>query len=620
MTRPHGTADFFAPEAGECLDRLEQAITHPDGPRADDMLRAARALRGSALMASQAGVARAAAGFEGLARAVRDRGRAWDASVRERSAQGVDELRHLVRRAREWTDADTTRAGRLAADLDALAGSPSGELLRPGGPQAAGTANTGVRAFVAREGALIASALDRAARALEAAPESREPLYAVLRRMQSLRGLAEIADLPPLPEILDGIELAVGDLTRLFAPPPEVSSVLDAAAAALARVSRDVTEHGRPQGDPPEARAFTEGLLRAFAAETDVVPIESLYREGDPAPMQRSTAQPQFAPPSPLGMVEMVSYGEHLAQAADRILGASQGSARDLRLYTLVSTFRSVSIAGSDPVSPALARLGRTARNAIGSGRAAAEPAAFAETLRDAGAVLRSLAEGADHADAGRRLSALAERIGGGAAGGSQAPAEPLAPEQPAPMTPDTPSELPSVARSLEPVPVESSPAPGRAEPSLAPEPHLEIVAGPGHDAPPTEFDASKAPATEPEPVAIESLAYDGESVFAGDVVPIDTLAPSGRIGLEHGFDRYRQLLTRPAEASAPTPEPVAAAADEDDVVDIGSLCYTGRRALERAAELQAQIARHARDGRDLSGVEPLVRELLDLVPLALAG
>ncbi|HEX6644917.1 MAG TPA: hypothetical protein VF037_09565, partial [Gemmatimonadales bacterium] len=96
MTRPHGTADFFALEAGECLDRLERAITHDDGPAPDDMLRAARALRGSALMANQAAIARAAAGFEGLARAVRDRGRVWDTAVRERSAAGVDELRHLV--------------------------------------------------------------------------------------------------------------------------------------------------------------------------------------------------------------------------------------------------------------------------------------------------------------------------------------------------------------------------------------------------------------------------------------------------------------------------------------------------------------------------------------------
>ena len=584
MTTPHGTADFFALEAGECLERLEQAITHSDGPRADDMLRAARALRGSALMASQPAIARAAAGFEGLARALRDRGREWDAAARERSAQGVDELRHLVRRAREWTDADTTRAGRLAADLDALAGSSSGEVLRPAGGAAAGTASTGVRAFVAREGALIASALDRAARALEAAPESREPLYAVLRRMQSLRGLAEIAELPPLPEILDGIELAVGDLTRLFAPPPGVSAVLDAAAAALTRISRDVTEHGRPQGDPPEARAFTEGLLRAFAAEADVVPIESLFRTGDSDPMQRSTAQPQFAPPAPLGVVEVVSYGEHLTQAADRIGGSMPGSARDLRLYSLVSTFRSVAVPGSDPVTPALARLGRAARDAIGSGAAAREPASFADVLREAGALLRGLAEGAGHAETGRRLDLLTGRIGGARA--SAAPPEVAAP---------VPAPTPALVELH--------------EPSLPPQPVVS--------APVTESAAQSAPEPEPEPVAIESLAYDGESPFATEVLPIGALAPSGRTGLERGFDRFRQLLT--GAAAEATPEP-ARADPETEVVDIGSLCYSGRGALERAAQIRAEIARQSRDAHDLSGVEPLVRELLDLVPLALAG
>jgi chemotaxis protein histidine kinase CheA len=597
MNRPHGAADFFALEAGECLDRLEQAITHPDGPRADDMLRAARALRGSALMAGQAGIARAAAGFEGLARAVRDRGVAWDAAARERSAQGVDELRHLVRRALEWTDADTTRAARLAADLDALAGSSSGDMLRPVGAPAHGTASTGVRAFVAREGALIASALDRAARALEAAPESREPLYAVLRRMQSLRGLAEIADLPPLPEILDGIELAVGDLTRLFAPPPGVSDVLDAAAAALTRISRDVTEHGRPQGDSPEARAFTAGLLRAFAAEADVVPVESLYRDNDPEPMQRSTAQPQFAPPSALGIVEMVSYGEHLVQSADRIASASQGSARDLRLYTLVSTFRSVAVPGSDPVSPALSRLGRAARAAIGSGSAARDPAGFADVLREAGAVLRSLAEGAPHAEAGRRLETLADRIGGAPVAGIERPRSEHAAETAA-AAPVAVAARDESRREPEP----AAPQPPRA-PEMAP------------------------PRFEPEPVAIESLAYDGQSIFAAEVLPIESLVPTDRMGLERGFDRYRALLASGAAAAqvraapaATGPEHVPAAATEDDVVDIGLLCYSGRGALERAAQIRAEIARHTRDARDLSGVEPLVRELLDLVPLALAG
>jgi hypothetical protein len=134
-------------------------------------------------------------------------------------------------------------------------------------------------------------------------------------------------------------------------------------------------------------------------------------------------------------------------------------------------------------------------------------------------------------------------------------------------------------------------------------------------------------PRFEPEPVAIESLAYDGQSIFAAEVLPIESLVPTDRMGLERGFDRYRALLASGAAAAqvraapaATGPEHVPAAATEDDVVDIGVLCYSGRGALERAAQIRAEIARHTRDARDLSGVEPLVRELLDLVPLALAG
>lgn len=587
MTNPLGAADFFALEAGECLDRLEVLISQADGPPPAELLRYARALRGSALMANHAAIARAAAGFEGLARAVRDRGRPWDAPVRERAGQAVDELRHLVRRVRDWNEGDAQRAARVAADLDALAGSSSGDTLRhpPSAPPGDGAVNTGVRAFVAREGALIASALDRAARALETSPESREPLYAVLRRMQSLRGLAEIADLTPLPDILDGIELAVGDLTRLFAPPPGVSQLLDAAAAALTRVSRDVADQGRPEPDPVETRRFTEQLLRAFATEGDVVAIETLFHAGDPDPMQRSTAQPQFSSPAPLGSVELVSYGEHLAQAADRITGAGTGTARDLRLYALVSTLRSVAVPGDDPLTPALARFGRAARDAIGTGTAAREPEEFGGCLREAGRLLSGLADGGSTIDAGARLATIAARL---EALGRSAPKGPQ-------VTTVAPKPEPRVAE------------PAVAEPAVA-EP------------------AVAEPAVAEPVVSIEALAFDGESIFAtsvpAPVVAIESLAPSDRLPLERAFDTYRRLTlssVAPVAAPASVPaEPLRRRVTDLPPVDIRTLCYSGRSALERAAQVRDEITDRLAGSSDLAVVEPLLRELLDLVPLAM--
>ena len=68
MINPLGTADFFALEAGECLDRLESLLQGPNPPAADEFLRMARVLRGSALMAGQPPIAKAAAGLEAFAR------------------------------------------------------------------------------------------------------------------------------------------------------------------------------------------------------------------------------------------------------------------------------------------------------------------------------------------------------------------------------------------------------------------------------------------------------------------------------------------------------------------------------------------------------------------------
>src|SRR6266480_7232456 len=76
--QPLGMGDFFALEAGEYLDRLDALLQGDAPPAADEFVRLARALRGSALMASQQPIARTASGLESLARAVREGRRSWD--------------------------------------------------------------------------------------------------------------------------------------------------------------------------------------------------------------------------------------------------------------------------------------------------------------------------------------------------------------------------------------------------------------------------------------------------------------------------------------------------------------------------------------------------------------
>ena len=565
MTNPLGSADFFALEAGECLDRLENLVSQPGPPPAGEFLSTARVLRGSALMAAQPQIARAAAGLEAVARAHRDHQRAWDATLREQVAQAVEEFRLLVRRAREWDDSDTARAVRLGRGLETLAGRPGADLPERPVESQRPELHTGVRAFVAREGALIASALDRAARSLRTTPGDREPLYNVIRRMQSLRGLAELGDLVPLPEILDGIEFAVGDLTRLFAPPPDVDKVMECASQALTRISRDVAEHGRPDPDAEEARRFTELLLRAFAVEGDVVPIESLYFSGDPEPLTQPLTQPQFTPPDPLGPLELVSHGEHLCQTADLIASARSATQRDLRLYHLLGTLRSAATPSPDPVAGALGVFARSAQEALAAGVASRSLTELVARLREAGELLRAVGESDDRMLISRRLLDVAHRLDS-----------------------------------------------------------LRAVKDP-------------AASTEQPIVPIHSLAFDTDA----DVVPIESLAPYAAVqeepatGIEASFRTFDLLIRRrgpvapslegllggpstPARVPAPASLPPSGTNQEAEPVAIGELVYRGPAALARAATVRHQLAAELSREASLESLQPLLQELLDLVPLAL--
>src|SRR6266496_5974059 len=312
MTQPNppkalGMTDFFALEAGEYLERLDAVLQPAEGtaPLADEFVRLARALRGSALMASQQPVARAAAGLEALARAIREGRRPWDAAVKQVAIRAVDDVKIFVRRAPSWTVADTAKADALAGQLEQLAGRPSAQVRAA---EALGL-DAGARAFVAREGAAIASALDRAAQALRANPLASDPLQHVLRALQPLRGLAAVNDLPPLPDLLEGLERAIAELSRAgIDPPANVSELFQAGATAIARAAREVAERGRPDPEGPEFRQFAAQLVRFMESEPDVVSIGSLYYS-DSGPHIVSRGIPA-ARPSTLGRLELVSHGD----------------------------------------------------------------------------------------------------------------------------------------------------------------------------------------------------------------------------------------------------------------------------------------------------------------------
>src|SRR6267378_1849698 len=425
MTAPLGMSDFFALEAGEYLDRLDALLQPPAAPAAEELVRLARALRGSALMASQQGIARAATGLEAFARGVREGRRPWDAATKQIAVRAVDDLKIFVRKAASWSAADTAKAEALGSQLEQLGGRPSAQVRAA---EAIGL-DAGARAFVAREGAAIASALDRSGRALRANPTAHEPLQQVLKALQPLRGLAALNDLPPLPDLLEGIEQAIGEISRTgSAPPPgsgdTIAELFQMAATSIAHAAREVAERGRPDPESAEFRKFAGLLVHFMDSEPDVVSIETvgtIVRRGTPP-------GGDSARPATLGRLELVSHGEHLRQAADSLERAPSATQRELRAHTLAGTFRALGSAGGGPVAERVAEFAQAAREAVTTGIAVNQPALFAAELRKAGEILTASGTGDETATAAA-LAAVTLAVG--RLGGSQPPPAEVAPPTP---------------------------------------------------------------------------------------------------------------------------------------------------------------------------------------------
>ena len=121
-----------------------------------------------------------------------------------------------------------------------------------------------------------------------------------------------------------------------------------------------------------------------------------------------------------------------------------------------------------------------------------------------------------------------------------------------------------------------------------------------------------------------ETAGYHGiETLFcrialADDLVvqrtgtaPDEPRLVQGLNAFEQTFSTYHRLLTGEAPPAGPP-------ADATDVVAIDDLLYRGRRALERADAVRLQLSDALKRSNAYLDIEPLVSELIDLVPLAL--
>ena len=616
MTASTGVLDFFIVEASEYLERLDNLLTSagPAGPNADSFGRYARALRGSATMSRQYGIADVAGALERIARALRNRAMGWTPAASAAVIAAVDDLRILVRAVREWGPADDRRAQARTAELDRLAPGPGGGGQVPivASQPSAETPLSGTQ-FLSNETADLARALEQ----LVAAPEDTSAIGALAGRVRALRGVADLKDLPPLPEIVDALEHSLKTL-ELGAPGPtptaKQKSVFATAAAALRRASRDIAQRGRPVPGTPEALAFHNALaaLPDDGANADrIVPVEQLFFD-DAGPHVVSAAT---TPPTTAGerfRMESVSLAEHLRRVVSEARNMRSPESRDHMARELRSALRALGSAASSFGERQVARFaaewsvkvatlndaGLTALDKAAS--ILADPETRPEQLARA---LEQLAAPRSASTAGRSTVALLSSEVIETTPAAQAAAVP----EPAPMSfaaarrPSAPTALPVApppARGITPPFVPQIP-PQMAAQIPAPAPAFE----PRTSAPiPAESPWPAWPAPGATPAGGVPRRVSNPDMAR---VPNAASGDQLRAFLQDGIAGLRRLEDQPL--SMPTPMP------DDDAVPIETLLYRGRAALRRAAELRTEWQR--------SPAPPspeAMQELFDLLDLAL--
>ena len=604
-----GRSEFFAREASDYLRALEPLLGEAP-PEGDTFVRLARALRGAAMLAGPASFTRAASQLEQISRRIKDPSFDWAGAVpRLRDAHAV--FVRLTGRATTW---DATLD--LEADeLDQLLG----EIVtaRPPAPAATNPASTeqseqSIRQFVGREAAAVAGSLRDAAHGLTVAgTPSLDRLGRVSESMHSLRGLAGLAELAPLADLLDATDAAVRELLRYPALPPGAAELCLNGAEAFGRIARDVATRGRTDPELPEAHRFADQLRQVLNGPESVVPIDDL--DGGSALLQRT--ERRFAEP-----LDLSSLGERMCAGADQLRAAPSRAAGRLHALVLLALLRDAPGGlGRRPAGAFIARICDQLDEAASQG----DPASLAGLLDEAG---RLLADGArdDLVGLEESLTKLGLEVDVVPvetllADETIVEIESLAPDDARPAL-DVPADRTPLERSLsfysrlvrEHAPVsELEVAEEESEPvsieDLAPEPEPVPIESLAPEAPVVP---AFVEALEPI-VAIEDLEPDPEPVSIADLAPDDepTLISISELAPEPELIPILRAL-------APEPLPT-----DGSVVPIEDLLYNGRGAIARADEVRRLLEVSLQmASTELDRVEPLVRELLDLVPLALVG
>ena len=319
--------EFFVTEAADVIGSLTKLVQRLDGGSTDhaSLQRHTRELRGSAQMAREDRVYRAAMGLESAAKSLATGTLKWSEDLSSRIRRTIEDIDALI----QGGEADDAADGRVRRTLDrwrelglALP-DEGGVATQP--PAQLSEASRQFRQFAAHEVAGIVAEMEISLETLAADPRNRDPLKAILRRQRAMLGAARLEELPVVAEALRATE----DMTRLIAklnvPVKEEWLAVFRSARDVLKASQEQLQKGETPSPTPalsKLRVLRQELLERFG-EGNAVNTAAAGAAHTAAPAQTHAAQaqaPRAAAPAPVADAEGVIPVEQLQYSGERAL------------------------------------------------------------------------------------------------------------------------------------------------------------------------------------------------------------------------------------------------------------------------------------------------------------
>jgi chemotaxis protein histidine kinase CheA len=273
---PRTLLDFFAEEADDYLNKLRRALGTAGTPDAAELRRLARALRGSARMADQEAIARAASAVQAVADDLAAGRRHWGPYLRQTLETAVSEIRQMVKSVDSPPPDQAHRAEALARRL--------GESTNP--PPPSPKDRERFRLFLGTELRGLASEIGDALSVLERDPRNRDPLKRLLRRIRPLRGIEGVDQTPAVGSAVSAVEeviLRIADTSATVGPGHLV--LFRRAQQALEDVATELIRGQEPEvGEvgPGEIEDLKDQVLDV-AGQREIMWVSDLF-EDKPGP------------------------------------------------------------------------------------------------------------------------------------------------------------------------------------------------------------------------------------------------------------------------------------------------------------------------------------------------